>query len=123
MTAPRVSRFPLVATLSASLALAGLSFAGAASAAGARAPATVDVARVVVPYGDLDLETERGAAALQRRLVAAARQVCGSPDPRDLSRHQKARDCMDAAMARAVDDVGSPRLAKLHAGRSRALRG
>jgi len=121
MTALRVSRSPLVATFYASMALAGLSFAAAAPAAAA--PSTVDVARVVVPYGDLDLDTERGAAALQRRLVAAARQVCGSPDPRDLSRHQKARECIDAAMARAVDDVGSPRLAKLHAGRSRALRG
>lgn len=123
MTALRFSRSPLVATLSASVALAGLSFAGAASAAASAAPATVDVARVVVQYGDLDLDTERGAAALQRRLVAAAREVCGSPDPRDLSRSRQARECMDAAMARAIDDVGSPRLAKLHAGRSRALRG
>jgi UrcA family protein len=123
MTAPRVARSPLLATLSASLALVGLSLAGTASAAGSAAPSTVDVARIVVSYGDLDLDTDRGAAALQRRLVVAARQVCGSPDPRDLGRYQKARVCTDAAMARAVDEVGSPRLAKLHAGRSRALRG
>jgi UrcA family protein len=109
--------------LRASLALAGLSFAATASAAGPAAPATADVARVVVQYGDLDLDTERGAAALQRRLVAAAREVCGSPQPRELKRHREARECMDAAIARAVDEVGSPRLARLHAGRSRALRG
>jgi UrcA family protein len=78
----------------------------------------------VVPYGDLNLDTERGAAALQRRLEAAADAVCGRPDPRDLRLAAKARDCRRTAIARAVEDVGSPRLAERHAaGRSRALRG
>ena len=123
MSALRVSRSPLVATLAASVAVAGLLSAGVASAGDSGASSTVEVAQVVVGYADLDLDTERGAAALQRRIAAAARQVCGAPSPRDLRMYQKARDCMAAAIARAVEDVGSPRLAKLHAGRHRALRG
>ncbi len=123
MTAPRVSRSTLVTNFAATVALAGMSFAGVAAAGDAASSATVEVARVVVGYGDLDLDTERGAAALQRRIAAAARQVCGAPSPRDLRLHRMAQECMSEAISRAVDDVGSPRLAKLHAGRHRALRG
>jgi UrcA family protein len=123
MTALRVSRSPLVSTLTATAAVAGLLFAGAATAGGPASTATVEVARVAVSYGDLDLDTEHGAATLQRRIAAAARQVCGAPSPRELRLYQKAQECTTAAIARAVEEVGSPRLAKLHAARGRALRG
>ncbi len=106
-------------------ALAGFSFAGVVASAdtGTGTDRAVEVLQVVVDFSDLDLDTDRGAAVLQRRLRAAAREVCGSPDPRELALAQRARACGEAAITRAVDQVGSPRLAKLHAARSRASRG
>jgi UrcA family protein len=123
MTALRVSRSRLASILATSAAVAGLLHAGGASAAGSGAAPTLEVDRVVVQYGDLNLDTERGAAALQRRIANAARQVCGSPNPRELVLYRQARECVSAAIERAVDQVGSTRLAELHAGRHRALRG
>ncbi|MCU0759853.1 MAG: UrcA family protein [Steroidobacteraceae bacterium] len=106
------------------VATAGL-VASVASATGrpAAAAASVEVSRVVVSYGDLNLDSERGVQQLQRRLVGAAREVCGRPEPRDLRLAARARECADAAIARAVAEVGNARLARLNAGRSKSLRG
>lgn len=119
MTALRPTR-----TLSAAAAIASLLFV-AGAAARDRVPYTpaADAARVVVNYSDLNLDTEAGVVVLERRLVAAARRVCGAPDPRDLVLERLARACSKAAIARAVEEVGNPRLAKLAASRNRALRG
>jgi UrcA family protein len=120
MAAPMAARF----AASAAIAVAGLMSAGTAVAATPAATRSVEVAQVIVQYGDLNLDTERGTVVLQRRLEAAAHRVCGRPDARDLRRATQARECRQDAIARAVKDVGSPRLAERHAaGRSRALRG
>lgn len=102
--------------------LATLSLGAAAHAA--EAPRTsVDVDSVVVRYGDLNLQDDAGVAQLQRRLEAAAAQVCGRADPRDMKLAALTRQCVDAAVMRAVAEVGSPQLARLNASRARALRG
>lgn len=110
MTAIRTARVPMIAAF----AVAGLLCTGAATASPASS-ASVEVAQVVVRYGDLNLDSDRGLAALYRRLEAAAVAVCGRPDQRDLRLAGLARDCQRAAMAGAVAKVGVPRLAERHA--------
>ena len=64
-----------------------LPLALAAAAAFAASPAgahTIEISddgqyRISVPYGDLNLATPAGARALEGRLKAAARSVCGAP--------------------------------------------
>ena len=82
----------------------------------ARADAAADVPTLEVSYTDLDIATEQGARALYRRISTAARQVCprgeGSIVPKlnDIS-----RTCIRDAIARAVREVNSPRLAEVEA--------
>lgn len=109
-------------TLFAAVASFAALLSTAATAAEPRA-ASVQLPSIVVQYGDLNLDSERGVQQLQRRLVAAARQVCGRPDPRKLHLAEVARDCMDAAISRAVSEVGNARLAQINAGRSKSLGG
>jgi UrcA family protein len=107
----------------AATAVAGLLTSVAASAAEHTNTADIEHARVTVHYGDLNLDTDSGVQRLQRRLVAAAREVCGRPDPRNLRLASDARKCFDQAMVRAVAEVGNTRLAQLNAGRGKSLRG
>ena len=82
----------------------------------ARADADADVPKLEVSYTKRDIATEQGARALYQRISAAARQVCpqgdGSlvPKLKDVS-----RTCIRDAIARAVRDVNSPRLAEVEA--------
>jgi UrcA family protein len=110
-------------TLFAAVATVAGLLSTAATAAESPAATSVEVASVVVPYGDLNLNSERGVQQLQRRLVAAAKEVCGRHDPRDLRLAGIARDCMDGAISRAVAEVGNARLAQINAGRAKSLRG
>ncbi len=113
--------------LTASLlaAAAGAVLLGAASSAATAAEpyvtATADGApAVAVKYGDLDLTTERGARLLFTRIQIAADQVCpAAADSRSLSRVEARSRCVREAVARAVEQVGSPRLAAVFSGQSR----
>jgi UrcA family protein len=90
----------------------------AVSAAGsARAAAVSDVPTVKVRYADLNLATEQGSLALYDRIVAAAQQVCAPEDIRNLQAVATARSCRQQAIALAVRDVHSPRLASVYAAR------
>lgn len=119
MNAPR----SLLITASAIAGLFAATSAPAAEVVTATGGNSVEVASVVVAYGDLNLDSDQGVAQLQRRLVAAANKVCGRPDPRNLRMAEAARDCVDQAMVRAVAKVGNERLARLNESRTRALRG
>jgi len=92
---------------------------GLAGMVGARAaladPAGHDVPRVVVKYGDLNLATDTGTQILYRRLKAAARAVCPDFSTRDLLQADISRRCRAEALARAVHDVHSSRLAAIYA--------
>lgn len=113
---------PALRSVLSTAVLASLSLAATARAA--EAPRTsVEVERVVVSYADLDLTKDAGVVRLQRRLEAAARQVCGSADPRDMKLAGLARQCIDEAVMRAVAEVGSPQLTALNANRVRGARG
>jgi len=92
-------------------------FAAAPLAANA-GPAT-DAPSVAVSYGDLDLQTEHGARTLLQRIRLAAQEVCPQVrDNRDLSRVEARILCLHQAVARAVQQVGSPRLAAVLSARA-----
>jgi UrcA family protein len=90
----------------------GASVATAANAAG-------DSPAVSVHYSDLNLATEQGTLALYQRIVSAARQVCPANTGPNARLAAQARRCVDEAVARAVQEVQSAKLAELQAARGR----
>lgn len=97
--------------LGAGLALA--TFTGAATAATAEG----DIPAVNVKYGDLDISTKYGLHILYGRIVAAANSVCPQWGSHDLDSLAAAQSCREAAIARAVHQIGNPQLAALSASR------
>jgi UrcA family protein len=77
------------------------------------APQTL-VREAVVNYADLDLESAAGIEALYTRLRAAARNVCGSADTKDMAAHQNMKQCREIAIASAVSKIGNAALAAHH---------
>jgi UrcA family protein len=70
-----------------------------------------NVQRQVVSYADLNLENAADAAILHKRIVSAARKVCGvysSPMPLEIT--SPLRACAADATARAVAEVNAPML-------------
>jgi UrcA family protein len=61
--------------------------------------------RTLVRYGDLDLTSQSGAAALQARVTRAVRYVCGSADIRDLPAQRDIGTCRVAAQEGARPQV------------------
>jgi UrcA family protein len=72
------------------------------------------VRTVAIRFEDLNLQTDAGNARLLSRLHQAAEKVCGDEDTRLLSVRSAVRECKREAIARAVEQVGSVRLAALH---------
>ncbi len=68
-----------------------------------------------VSYADLNLAAPNGVAALYQRVYYAASNVCAPLDGRELGRHIRFRQCVDAAVAKAVSDVGQEPLTTYHA--------
>ena len=62
-------------------------------------PARAESDTQVVSYADLDLTSPAGQAALDRRLNAAIRQVCGRPFPIDLQTHRQVQQCRSQTAA------------------------
>jgi UrcA family protein len=82
--------------------------------------ATADaVPTVTVRYSDLDLRSDAGSAVLYARLVSAAHQVCPAADNRNLGALAAVRACERQAIANAVRDVNSPKLAAIYSARAR----
>ena len=72
-----------------------------------------NVQREVVSYADLNLESAADAAILHKRILSAARRVCGvytSPIPLDFS--SPLRACAADATARALAEVNAPLLSR-----------
>ncbi len=109
----------LTRTLSA-LAAVGLTFATLALATPLKAaPIGEDTVRVKI--GDLDLATARGTATLDRRVRAAAREICGTVPVINLNLQRQIADCQDAVVANARAEVELA-VAAARSGRSLALR-
>jgi len=80
-----------ITSFAAALLAAGLSAAsGYGHVAHAQAAAAT---RVAVPYGDLDLASATGRAALDRRIRDAVQMACGTPSPADLKGINAAAAC------------------------------
>jgi UrcA family protein len=67
-----------------------------------------------VTYGDLDLDSQRGAHVLYARLRAAAREVCVPLESIELSRQLAWRNCVDNALGSAVAQVNKASVTALH---------
>ena len=87
----------------------GLGFSAPASASTRDTPRTV-----IVKYGDLDLASKNGVAALHSRLNRAARQVCSPLDSRVLGLREQFDQCVTDAVTDAVRTVGNPNLSLYH---------
>ena len=64
-------------------------------------PAASEVATSYVQTADLDLQSDAGRRALDRRLVTAARDVCGTASAADLEGTNAVRACVDGVLAKA----------------------
>jgi UrcA family protein len=85
-----------------------VSFTGAAVADSGDAP------QVTVKYGDLNLSSPQGTAALYARIKSAAKSVCSQFDGRDLNSHMQFNSCVDKATLGAVVDVNNTALSALY---------
>jgi len=94
-----------------------LAFASAAAAASLfTAPAFASFAdeptRVVVQYGDLNLDSDAGMAALHHRLKAAVNTACGTLDERNLAILQHIRQCHRTALASVHAELAAAKAAQ-----------
>jgi UrcA family protein len=88
---------------------AALAFSAAAGAGTVR-----ELPSVVVKYGDLNLASTDGVAALHSRLSKAARQVCSELDSRVLGLREQYDACVSGAVTQSVAKVDNPRLTSFH---------
>ena len=61
--------------------------------------------QVSVRIGDLDLSSASGAATLDRRVRAAARQICGWVPVADLNMQRQVSDCQESVVAGARQEI------------------
>jgi len=81
--------------------LSAIAFALAALTA---TPAFAGSNTVKVPYGDLNLGTPAGVAALDRRLDRAVERVCGDAPLRNLAAQRRIEQCRTQTWASIQDD-------------------
>jgi UrcA family protein len=68
----------------------------------------------IVSFGDLNLDSDRGAKVLYARLRKAAENVCSSLEGRELIQKKLWQGCFDKAVASAVEQVNQTRVTALH---------
>lgn len=95
-------RKSVVTVLAAPLAVIG-AFGVAAPAAATAAQA--ETTSVAVAYGDLDVSSPAGAAALDKRIEAAASEVCEKPDIRSVRQMAAWEECKATAKAGALEQI------------------
>jgi UrcA family protein len=76
-----------------------------------------DARSVVVRFNDLNLHSSEGVAGLHKRIHSAAQSVCSDLDSRILALRATYERCVDEAVANAVAEVGSSKLAVLASSR------
>jgi len=79
--------------------------------------------RISVTYQDTAFATQEGAANVYRKLKMAARKVCGlTPgNALNLDQRTKAKECVDGALADAVQRINRPMLTSVHESSAREL--
>ena len=98
-------------TLAAALATAAL--LGSPATASAAEPAAAAL-QTTDYYSFRDLSTDQATHALYERIVSAARSVCPGYDSRDLIVYTNSRQCQRQAVAHAIEQIGSARLAAVY---------
>jgi UrcA family protein len=88
----------------AALAISGL----------AQASRATDIPRVVVKYGDLNLNSKAGVAKLHARIHRAADTVCTPLESRVLGLLSQHKACVNEAVAQSVAAVNNPQLSNYH---------
>jgi UrcA family protein len=89
-------------------AFAAVLLSGAAHAA----EVETETVSVSVPYGDLDLTTDAGQAALDGRIAAAVKEVCAKPVViRDLKAMTAWTECRKSAASSAAEQIGATDMA------------
>ena len=102
------------------LVAGALAIAAAAGFAGICSAADPAPLQALVKYGDLNVSSTAGAAALYVRIHAAAEQVCRPFDSRELSIKRLKEACMRSAIADAVIKVDQPALFSVYNAKTRA---
>lgn len=105
-------RLPALTALAAT-ALATAALPGSSATASAAQPAAA-APQATIYYSFRDLSTDQATHALYERIVSAARSVCPGYDSRDLIEYANSRQCQRQAVAHAVEQIGSARLAALY---------
>jgi len=77
---------------------------------GAPSLASDSVASITVKFGDLNVSSPDGAAALYGRIRTAAQEVCAPLDGRDLASKVRMDGCVQKAIADAVTKVNQSAL-------------
>lgn len=103
-----------IATITAAVILAALSFGAHADTSGQPAKIT---GRSVVYYGDLDLSAEQDAKIMLERIDQAARKACGGH--RTFSSYTGRLDetfdeCRSEAIARTVEQLSAPVVTRIY---------
>jgi UrcA family protein len=78
------------------------------------AQAETPAPRIKVDFDDLNLSNEQDVKRLYTRLRGASRSVCSGLNGRRQWEREQFRQCYDAALARAVDEVNVAQLSRLH---------
>jgi UrcA family protein len=99
--------------------LCGLVSAASVGAASAAA-GDGDVPSIAVRFSQESLATDAGARQLYRRLIAAAEEVCPNNSVGNRWVTGEVAQCRKQAVARAVSQINSPRLAALYASSSKS---
>ena len=85
------------------------------AAIAAPAAAAPSEARVVVPFGDLDLTTPAGVTTLEARIAVAVDEVCAKVEPRFFSGEAAWQECkttsLEDAMAKLAVALGKRNIA------------
>src|SRR5450755_1494362 len=75
-----------------------------------------------VPFGDLDLSNQAGAATLFHRVRSAAADVCSQPSGGDYYTALVYKRCVDSAMGDAVSAVDRPTVTTYAQGRGVSIK-
>jgi UrcA family protein len=94
-------------------ALATAAWLGTPAIAAAGQPAAA-APQTSVYYSFRDLASDQSTRALYQRIVSAARSVCPGYDSRDLGDVAASRQCQRQAVAGAIRQIGSARLAAVY---------
>jgi UrcA family protein len=100
-----MKRFAMI--MISALGLCGAHMAAAETNSGVQLSKTVG-------YGELDLTQPAAIEILHRRLHNAAEQVCSPLEGRKLWSLREHRECISAALSRAVTSIDRPLLTQYH---------